>query len=396
MNADTQKRWIAHVDLDAFFASCEQRDNPDYRGRPVVVGALPGGRGVVAAASYEAREFGIHSAMPIGEAYRRCPDAVFLRPDMEKYRRESRQTFAALAAITPLVEKASVDEAYLDVSGLEKLLGPPAAIGRTIKARIHEKTGLTASVGIGPNRLIAKLGSEHRKPDGLMIIPHDEVLDFLAPMPVKNLRGVGQKTCRRFEDLNIATVEQLRQASPVRLQKALGRKAAESFRRQALGIASDQVVPGRQRKSISKERTFASDVERDDVLHEQLRELAGGVARTARQEHLAGRVVTLKIRYTGFDTYTRQQKLDQATHDERMILRTAWQLYEHGDLPSKPVRLIGVGISDWGDPQSTQGELFAPDTGQQDNESVLKAIDKVTEKFGTGKLQLGLNRKPGD
>ena len=396
VDANTRQRWIAHVDLDAFFASCEQRDNPEYRSRPVVVGALPGGRGVVAAASYEAREFGIHSAMPISEAYRRCPDAVYVRPDMEKYSRESRRVFEALEAVTPLVEKASVDEAYLDVSGLEKLLGPPAVIGRTIKTRIHEATGLAASVGIGPNRLIAKLGSEHRKPDGLMVVAPDEVLDFLAPMPVANLRGVGKQTRKRFAELRIATVAQLREATPARLQKALGAKAAESFRRQAMGMASDQVVPGRQRKSISKERTFETDVDSDAILHEQLRELAASVARTARRENLAGRVVTLKIRFTGFDTHTRQLKLDQPTHDERVMLRTAWQLYQHGDLPRKAVRLIGVGISDWATPQSAQAELFGKDDGQAGDERVLQAIDQVAEKFGTGKLQLGVVRKRRD
>jgi DNA polymerase-4 len=387
------QRWIAHVDLDAFFASCEQRDAPEYRGRPVVVGALPGGRGVVAAASYEAREFGIHSAMPISEAYRRCPDAVYLKPDLEKYRHESRRIFGVLEELTPLVEKASIDEAYLDVSGLEKLLGPPEAIGTAIKESIHATTGLTASVGIGPNRLIAKLGSEHRKPDGLTVVAPDEVLDFLAPMPVTNLRGVGRQTRKRFDELGIATVAELRSASPDRLRKALGQKAADSFRRQARGIASDAIVPGRQRKSISKERTFPADVADDAILHEQLRELAAGVARTARREGLAGRVVTLKIRYTGFETHTRQQKLARPTHDERVLLKTAWGLYAQGDLPSKAVRLIGVGLSGWASADGAQGDLFAADDTVTEDERVLDTIDRVAERFGSGKLQLGVRRK---
>jgi DNA polymerase-4 len=221
------------MDLDAFFASCEQREHPQYKGRPVVVGALPGHRGVVAAASYEARRFGIHSAMPISEAWRRCPDAVFLRPDIDKYRRVSWQVFQILETMTPAVQGASIDEAYLDVTGLEKLVGPPETIGREIKHRIFVETGLTASVGIGPNRLIAKLGSEFHKPDGLKVVSPDQVLDFLAPMPVANLRGLGRKTQKIFTRLGIRTVAQLRTVPLPLLEQALGKKAAASFHRQA-------------------------------------------------------------------------------------------------------------------------------------------------------------------
>jgi nucleotidyltransferase/DNA polymerase involved in DNA repair len=266
-------RWIAHVDLDAFFTSCEQRDRPEYRGRPVVVGAKPGNRGVVAAASYEARVFGIHSAMPIAEAYRRCPDAVYLKPDMAKYRQASRQVFEILGDITPVVEKASVDEAYLDISGLGKIIGPPDAVGREIRRRVQAGTGLTVSVGIGPNRLIAKLGSEARKPDGLTVIAPDEVLDFLAPMPVGNLRGLGPQTQKIFDRLAIRTVAELRAMPIAKLKEHLGKKAAESFHRQARGIASSDVVPDRGRKSISKETTFGADVRGHDILHDTLRTL---------------------------------------------------------------------------------------------------------------------------
>ena len=389
-------RWIAHVDLDAFYASCEQRDEPAYRGRPVVVGALPGGRGVVAACSYEAREYGIHSAMPIGEAYRRCPDAVYLRPDMAKYQQISKEVFAILASITPVVEKASIDEAYLDVSGLEKLLGPPTAIARTIKARIQAATGLAASVGIGPNRLIAKLGSEHRKPDGLTVVAPNEVLEFLAPMPVSNLRGVGRQTLKQFERLRIRTVAELRQAAPARLEQALGPRAARSFRNQALGIASDAVVPDRARKSISKERTFDTDLDDADALRDRLQELAAGVARIARAEGLAGRVVTLKIRFSGFETHTRQRKLASATNDERQILKTAWSLAQSEDLPRRPVRLVGVGISSLDAADQSQADLFGDHATQPDDRRVLQAIDQVAERFGTGKLQLGKARRRDD
>ncbi len=385
-------RWIAHVDLDAFFASCEQREYPEYRGRPVIIGALPGHRGVVAAASYEARKFGVHSAMPISEAARRCPDAVYLRPDMAKYRRVSKQIFKILETITPVVETASIDEAYLDVSGLERLMGPPEVIGRTIRQRICEQTGLTASVGIGPNRLIAKLGSEFCKPDGLTVIYPDKVSGFLAPMPVSNLRGLGHQTGKIFNTLGIRTIAQLRNFPLSLLEEHLGGKAAANFRRQAFGTASDRVMPGQRRKSISKETTFENDIRDNDILHDVLRRLAADVAMTARREGLSGSIVTLKIRYTGFETHTRQQKRQAPTQDEREILKTAWSLYLDGKLPRKPVRLIGVGISDWGKEKAVQTDLFDQPKQRELDQRLLKTIDNVTGKFGKGMLQLGLSR----
>jgi DNA polymerase-4 len=387
-----QHRWIAHLDLDAFFASCEQRDHPEYRGRPVVVGALPGHRGVVAAASYEARSFGIHSAMPISDAHRRCPHAVFLRPDLEKYRRVSRRVFRILESVTPTLEAASIDEAYLDVTGLEKLIGPPETVGRELKRRILAGTGLTASVGIGPNRLIAKLGSEHCKPDGLTVVAADQVLDFLAPMPVSSLRGLGRQTQRTFARLGIRTVAQLRACPLKRLEQYLGKKAAADFHRQAFGLASDEVVPERRRKSISKETTFETDLRDRVLLKDALRGLAAEVARTARREGLAGCVVMLKIRFTGFETHTRQRR-GSATNDERDILRTAWALFVEGGLPTKAVRLIGVGISDWEEPQAAQGDLFDPIHERREDQRLLETLDEVTDRFGEGALRLGAPRR---
>ncbi|MEN8800804.1 MAG: DNA polymerase IV [Thiogranum sp.] len=388
-------RWIAHVDLDAFFASCEQREHPEYKGRPVVVGALPGHRGVVAAASYEARRFGIRSAMPIAEAWRRCPDAVFLRPDMDKYRRASQQVFQILESITPTLERASIDEAYLDVTGLEKLVGPPQTVGHEIKQRIFAATGLTASVGIGPNRLIAKLGSEYRKPDGLTVVSEKQVAGFLGPMPVSNLRGLGRQTQKVFTRLGISTVAQLRAIPLLVLQQELGKNAAAGFQRQAFGIASDQVVPGRRRKSISKETTFAKDVHDSAVLHDALRGLAAEVAATARREGLSASVVTLKIRFEGFETHTRQHKRTVPTHDERDILKTAWRLFLGSQLPKKPVRLIGVGISGWVENQPAQADLFDQAEQSESKQRLLQTIDAVTGKFGKGMLQVGVSRKPG-
>jgi DNA polymerase-4 len=389
------QRWVGHADLDAFYASIEERDRPECRGRPVVVGALPGHRGVVAAANYKAREFGIHSAMPITEAYRRCPEAVYLRPDMAKYTRVSREIFKILETITPVVEPVSVDEAYLDLSGLEKLLGPPAAIGREIKRRILGAIGLTVSVGIGPNRLIAKLGSEHHKPDGLTVVTPEEVLAFLAPLPVASLRGAGRQTQKVFSRLGIKTVAQLRTIPLAYLEEQLGAKAATSFHAQAFGIASAEVIPGRDRKSISKETTFEQDIDEPDTLHAVLRELSAEVAALARREQLSGSVVNLKVRFTGFETHTRQHKLHSPTHDERVILREAWELFLHGNLPSKPVRLIGVGISDWQQDELVQADLFEQPQTHEKDDKLLETLDRITDRFGKGILQIGAINKTG-
>jgi DNA polymerase-4 len=388
--------WIAHVDLDAFFASCEQRDQPEYRNQPVIVGALPGKRGVVAACSYEARKFGIHSAMPIAHAYRRCPDGVYLRPDMKKYQQASKLVMQALEDITPVVEKASIDEAYLDISGLEKYSGSPEDIGQDIRRRIAAATGLTASVGIGPNRLIAKLASEDCKPDGLRVVPQEDVLDFLAPMPVGNLRGLGKQTQKIVDRIGITTIGGLRATPLLHLKKHLGQNAAENFHRQAHGIASSEVVTGRQRKSISKETTFNVDVHDHPQLHDTLLELAAKVSRTARQEGLMGTVITLKIRYTGFETFTRQTTLSEPTHDERVLLAATWPLFTRGNLPDKPVRLIGVGLSGWEEQQATQTDLFAQPERHAADKKILEAIDNISKKFGKPILRVGMSRKKQD
>ncbi|MEE4184320.1 MAG: DNA polymerase IV [Gammaproteobacteria bacterium] len=388
-------RLIAHVDLDAFFASCEQRDNPEFRGRPVVVGALPGGRGVVAAASYEARRYGIRSAMPVSEAYRRCPTAVFVRPNLRHYAAVSRSVFASLESITPALEQASIDEAYLDLTGLDKLLGSPTVIGQRIKAQIFAAAGLAASVGIGPNRLIAKLGSDFRKPDGLTVVPADAVEQFMDPLPVSVLRGNGPVTQRIFRRLNITTCAELRRYDTAALAAHLGQRAALGFQRQARGISSAEVATGRRRKSISKERTFASDVADSTVLREQLAELARGVAALARREDLAGRVVKLKLRYHDFATLTRQTTLPQPSHDERVLRAAALRLLEDTAVPTKPIRLLGVGLSHWESGGATaQPDLFsATDSAAARAPRLLETIDTVNARYGDGKLRLGMQRR---
>lgn len=387
------QRWVMHVDMDAFYAAVEQRDNPQYRGRPVVVGALPGGRGVAATCSYEARGYGIRSAMPISEAYRRCPDAVYLRPRMSHYARVSRQILAVLERVSPVAEAVSIDEAYIDVSGLERLVGSPRAIALRVKSDIRETIGLTASVGVGPNRLIAKLASDFDKPDGLVVVAPGEVRDFLAPLPVSDLRGVGRRTLPILGRLGLRTVAQLRELPLEVLQEHLGARAAVSLYRQARGIASDRVGETEGRKSISKESTFAEDVIDRSTLHDTLRTLAADVARTARSEGLAGRVVNLKIRFQGFDTRTRQRRLGTATSSERVMLEESWRLFEGGKLPVRPVRLIGLGLSDLVAPEEAQPDLFDQPGVEGKDRRVSEALDRINERFGPGSLHLGVSRK---
>ncbi|MEW8044567.1 MAG: DNA polymerase IV [Candidatus Sedimenticola endophacoides] len=312
-------KWIMHLDMDAFFAAVEQRDHPEYRGRPLVVGARPGGRGVVSTCSYEARRYGIRSAMPISEACRRCPDAIYLRPDMARYTEASRRVMAVLDEVSPLVEQVSVDEAYLDISGLERLFGSPARIGRLTKRKVFEAVGLTCSVGIGPNRLIAKLASDYRKPDGITLVAPDAVQAFLDPMPVANLRGVGPATLGLLQRLGIRTVAQLRALPLELLQAHLGERGGSHLHAQARGRGSDRIEAAGQRQSVSKETTFGQDVTDIQVLKNCLRQLASDVGHTLRREGLWGRVATFKVRLPGFETHTRQRLLGEAVDSDVAI-----------------------------------------------------------------------------
>ena len=322
-------RLVMHVDLDAFYAAIEQRDRPEWRGLPVVVGAEPGKRGVVATCSYEARRYGVHSAMPMSEAVRRLPpETIYVRPRMEDYARVSRQVMGALEGISPVVEKVSIDEAYLDVSGLELLVGPPEVIGQRAKAAIREAVGLTASVGIGPNRLIAKLASDSHKPDGLTVVPPEGVQAFLDPMALTVLRGVGVKTAPRLQRLGLKTVGDVRQLSLEALRRELGARAGTEVHLQARGIADDGVYPATERKSISKETTFAEDVTDPAVLRDTLRWAAQEVGFLARHEGRKGAVVTLKIRFRPFETHTRSRTLPVRTASDGEIFRAAWSLFE--------------------------------------------------------------------
>lgn len=394
-------RLIMHVDLDAFYAAVEQRDNPQWRGLPLVVGAAPGGRGVVATCSYEARRYGVHSAMPIATAARRLPpETVYVRPRMGRYADVSRRIMAVLATISPVVEKVSIDEAYLDVSGLARLIGPPERIGRQTKAKIREAVGLTASVGIGPNRLIAKLASDADKPDGLTVVRQEAIHAFLDPMPLSVLRGVGAKTAARLQRLGLQTVGDVRVLSLEALRRHLGARAGTQAHLQAQGIADDRVYPANERKSISKETTFSEDVTDPVVLQDTLRWAAQEVGYLARHAGRKGLVVTLKIRFRPFETHTRSRTLKAPTDYDLELYRVAWALFQAESWAGRPVRLIGIGISGWDQAlASVQRDLFDADPAEADPAlaRVDTTLDTIQDRFGRGTIQRGLSRRaPGN
>jgi DNA polymerase-4 len=344
---EVSTRVIVHVDMDAFYTSIEQMDHPEYRGKPVVVGADPmggKGRGVVSAASYEARRFGVHSALPISTAFRRCSHAVFLRPRFRRYEELSREVMGVLAGFSPLVEQLSIDEAFLDCTGTEKLLGSPEELGRGIKERIRAETGLTASVGVATNKSIAKIASDLRKPDGLCICPAGMERDFMRRLPLTRLWGVGQKTLQRLEALGFREVRDIQDCAVEELKSLFGRYGVTLWEL-ARGVDSRPVLQSSLRKSISQEITFHQDTDRDAQVEHVLFELADSLTRIMRSEGIWGRTVILKIRLAPFDTFTRSRTLRDASCDVHQVRDTAVQLYRNFNREGRKVRLVGVGVT---------------------------------------------------
>ncbi|MEW8007746.1 MAG: DNA polymerase IV [gamma proteobacterium symbiont of Ctena orbiculata] len=393
------QRLIMHIDLDAFFASIEQRDHPEYQGRPLVVGAKPGKRGVVATCSYEARRYGVRSAMPISEAVRRLPpETVYLRPSMTRYGEVSRQIMQALEGISPAVEKVSVDEAFLDISGMQRLIGPPEVIGRRAKSVILEGVGLTASVGIGPNRLIAKLASDFRKPDGLTIVLADQVQAFLDPQPLTVLRGLGTKSAPVLQRIGLRTVADVRRLSLLELRRHLGDLAGTKIHEQAHGIASDRVHLDSERKSISKETTFNEDITDPEIVRDTLHWAAQEVGYIARQEGRRGSIVSVKIRFQGFETHTRSRTLTTPTSTDKEIFQQAWELYQSEQWAGRPVRLVGLGVSGWASDAAKaaeQADLFDEITADHapKQERLYQTMDAVSDKFGRKSVRFGVRRR---
>ncbi len=373
---------ILHVDMDAFFAAVEQRDNPSLRGKPVAVGGSAESRGVVAAASYEARRYGIRSAMPSAEAQQHCPQLILVAPDHTKYRRVSRQIMALLAEYTPLVEQVSVDEAFLDVTGSLRLHGSATHIGQQIRQRISQDFQLTASVGIGPNKFAAKLASEQAKPDGLLEIEPDQVCEFLAPLPVAALWGVGEATADKLHRLGFTTIGQLQKWDVDELVAQFG-KHGRRLAQLAQGRDDSPIQTNRDRKSVSHEQTFAKDTKDRQFLRAKLLELSEQVGHRLRSGQFKGRTVTLKLRFSDFHTITRSTTLAEPTNSDQQIYRAVGDLLAAVNLARRKVRLVGVAVSNLDTGQ--QPQLLATSSSRESE--VDKAMDAVRERFGTDSVR---------
>lgn len=381
-----QHRWILHIDMDAYFASIEQRDQPAYRNKPVIVGGLSA-RGVVSTASYEARVYGIRSAMPMSEARRRCPNGIFLRPNMDKYAFVSDEIRHIFEAFSPLVEPLSMDEAFLDVTGMDYLYTDATDIARQIKARIKKELHLTASAGVAANKFLAKLASDLQKPDGLVTIHPGEEIALLAPMPVTKLWGVGHATATLLKKLGIATIEDFRRADSKILAHHLGLSAVE-LSDLAWGRDSRPVIPDRDAKSIGNENTFEMDLRSMDEIKGVLLALSEKLGWRLRKAGLWGRTITLKVRFPSFRTITRSATLPSATSLDDKIYQTSCEMLQKIPL-HEGVRLLGITISKLGQ-GSGQLSLFAEDNKIDERQEKIAAVmDKLKDKFGETIIKRG-------
>jgi DNA polymerase-4 len=374
------QRWIALVDLDAFFASVEELLNPELRGVPLIVGGSPEHRGVVASASYAAREYGVRSAMPVAQALRLCPQAVVVPARHGEYGARSKAIMEMLHEITPVVEQVSVDEAFLDLTGCERLWGPVEEIGRAIRRRIKEEHGLPASVGIAANKLVAKIACDSGKPQGLVLVQPGQEQAFLAPLPIETLWGVGKVTGQRLRGCGIRTVGDLAEWSEEQLRPIFGNAAHDLYRR-ARGIDTSELHTTAERQSISQERTFAHDVSDRRFLERALLRMSDDVAARLRQRGMVAQTVRIKLRYSDFATVTRQTTLPQATDQEQVIYRVALELLEDNWRTGQPLRLLGVAAANLLADAGYQLELF--DQRDQRQIRLHDTLDAIRDRYGT-------------
>lgn len=391
----TGQRAILHIDMDAFYASVEEREQPGLVGRPVIVGGSPRGRGVVSAANYAARRFGVHSAMPMSRAVRLCPEAVCLPVRMQLYAKVSQQIREIFNRFTPLVEPLSLDEAFLDVTHSERLFGSAATIARAIKQAIRQELSLVASVGVAPNKFVAKIASDLDKPDGFVEVSPEEVQAFLDPLPVSRVWGVGQATGRELERLGITTIRQLRQQAEPVLQDRFGKFGSHLWRL-AHGIDERPVVSDAEAKSISNETTFDTDIRQRDTLLAWLMELTEQVCWRLRQHQLYGRTVQIKIRFADFSTITRSHTLEEATQQTSQVWQAVMELFDKAMArESRPLRLVGVGVSGLAD--KAQGVQAQADMFEQPKDSRQHQLDEVADaiksRFGSSGIRRGTSYK---
>lgn len=390
---------ILHIDMDAFYASVEERDRPELVGKPVMVGGSREGRGVVSAANYVARKYGVHSALPMVTAIRYCPQGIVLPVRMDHYAAISRQIRKIFNRYTPLVEPLSLDEAFLDARGSEKLFGTAAEIGRKIQQDIWDETQLVASIGVAPNKFLAKIASDLDKPNGFVEVPEDGIQQFLDPLPVKRIWGVGKRAEEILAKIGVDTVERLRKTPLASLRQCFGDSTANHLHEFARGRDSRSVVPDREAKSISHETTFPVDVTDSEVLRSCLLGLTEQVARRLRRHQLYGRTVNLKVRYNDFRTISRAYALPAPSHSTTEIwAAVSEQLLTRVDLQAQPVRLIGMGLSSLAKTRVWQKTLF-DDRSERDSE-IDAATDAIKEKFGGEAIQRGstfsTQQKPGE
>jgi DNA polymerase-4 len=369
-------RAIIHADLDAFYASVEVLDDPSLRGKPVIVGGRRGERGVVSAASYEARRYGVQSAMPLRTAARLCPEGVFVPGHPERYRQLSEQVMAIFASYTPLVEPISLDEAFLDVSGSAAAFGDGAAIGRAIKRRVLEETGLVVSVGVATNKLVAKVASDLRKPDALVVVPPGEEAAFLAPLPIRRLWGVGPRAQRSLAEYGVETIGQLAALPSGTLHRRFGRHGDDLSAR-ARGIDRAPVAPFGTPKSVGHEHTFGRDTADLATIESTLLDLAESVGTRLRHHRLAAGAVQLKLRYEGFETLTRQAPLPRQTRETELLFAVARDLLRRTVVAGRGVRLVGITAISLSEAQ--QLTLFDAD---ERADRLTRSIDAVRERFG--------------
>ncbi len=378
---------ILHIDMDAFYASVEERDRPDLFGKPIIVGGNPKGRGVVAAASYKARTFGVHSAMPISKALRLCPEATFFPPRILYYAEISKQIHKIFKKYTPLVEPLSLDEAFLDVSGCEALFGDAVVIGKRIKAEIKDKTKLCASVGIAPNKFVAKIASDLGKPDGFLVVESGAVQDFLDPLPVRRLWGLGKTGAKIFTERGIFTLKQVRQQSRAMLHGYFGTWGDQLWEF-ARGQDVRAVISDHEIKSISNEMTFQKDVHDFDLIQSHLVALSEQVAWRLRCHGLSGYTVTIKVRFSDFKTITRARSLSHASQTTQNLLHIALALLKTNRPKNRPIRLIGMRVSHLVSDDEIQGELFM-DEDRQKQKRIDAATDLIRCKYGASALKRG-------
>jgi DNA polymerase-4 len=381
MDKQGRSKHIIHLDMDAFYPSVEVLDNPALKGKPVIVGGSKE-RGVVSSASYEARKFGIHSAQPMAKAKRLCSDGIFLPVRMSRYQEVSKQVFEIFYRFTPLVEPLSIDEAFLDVTGSIRLFGRPEEIAKKIKQMIFAETGLTISAGVAPSKFVAKIASDMDKPDGLTVVHPDNIREFLDPLPVKKMWGVGKVSQRILSRLNIHTFKDLRQTSVKLLEKKFGKQGAQ-IHRLAMGMDEREVIPEHDVKSIGHELTFSQDIISLDVAQKDLLVLGNKVARRMRHKGLKGKTITLKVKYSDFVQITRSTTLPKFTDDGSEIYSVACRLLEKTEVTKKPIRLLGISLSHLSFlGMGTQLSLFDGDPSSQKRQRLNTVLDSLSDKFG--------------